>query len=986
MEQAIADGATTATDWPKLSLRVHLLGGFRVELAGRDVAGSAWRLRKARTIVKLLALAPGRRLGQEEISDLLWPELDPEAALNNFHRTLHAARAALGGGTALLRLEQGVLSLPAGDDVWIDVEAFEVTATVARLSGSIAACHDALALTTGELLPEDRYEDWTSNRRESLRASELSLRVHLAGLHEADGDSVAAESVFRQALAIDPLLEDAVRGLMRALARSGRTHQALREYQSFADALATELDAEPDEPTRHLRTEIETTAFRDNIVPRLSQFALAPLPEETTTLIGREREIAELGELLTQTRLLTLTGPGGVGKTRLALRVAANAASTYRDGVAYIRLDQAIRASHVTAAIAAVFGVREDTGLPLRDALHDRLERAELLLVLDNFEHVLDAAPLVASLLRACSRLTVLTTSREPLRLSAEREYEVRPLNAVDAADAAVALFVERARAVRPGFELASTDAEAVAELCRRIDGLPLAIELAAARIRLLTPQAMLDRLSDRLDLLTGGARDLPVRQQTLRAAIDWSYDLLDPAEQALLRRLSVVSGGCTLETAEALHVALGGDGEQGLDLAASLVERSLLRQEEDAGQPRLTMLETIRAYGLEQLRTDAEEPAARRAHAIWFTRLAEAAAADASGPAQLARLRQIDAEHANLRAALDWSVANDPPLALRLAGVLWRYWYARGFLSEGRQRLGVVLALDGGEPADRARTLHGAGVLTQAQGDYEQATRLLEDGLALARSSGERLTVALSLNHLGVVARDRGEYATAIRQIEESLALFQELGDDWGVALSLNNLGVVAQRQRNHPRAAELLEDSLRRFRTTGDRWGAAIPLNNLGQVALERGDLDLATSALSETLTLYRELGDTRHIAITLTKLALVAEARDDATEAGRLCRESLLLRRDLGDKDGTITAIERLAGVAALAGNARQAVRLLGASSAHRKAIGAPLSPDEGHYIDRVRERASAMLDPLDHEHAWSAGRLMSLEQAVEAALEG
>lgn len=985
MEIAATTHVTTLTVEPGPVLRIFLLGGFRVERASREIGGSAWRLRKACSIVKLLALAPGRRLGQEEVIDLLWPELDPDAALNNFHRTLHAARAAL-GDKDLIRLDQGVLSLPSGDDVWVDIDAFEAAAVAALRSGSVAASQDALLLASGELLPEDRYEDWTAIRRDSLRMSELSLRAHLAGLLEAGGDSTAAESVLRGTLAIDPLNEDAVRGLMRALAMSGQPHLALREYRAFIEALAEELDAEPDETTQQLAADIESGAFSGDTTARRRRFVVSLLPDETTSLIGRDHEIGEIGALLSGTRLLTLTGPGGVGKTRLALRVAATASAGYRDGAAYVALDQSTSAEQVVAAIAAALGVREDGGQPLIDGLRDRMERAELLLVLDNFEHVLLAAPVVAELLRDCPRLTVLATSREPLRLAAERIYAVQPLDASEdsTASPAVALFVERARAVRPEYELTEHDARIVAELCRRIDGLPLAIELAAARVRLLTPEAILDRLSDRLGLLTGGPRDLPARQQTLRAAIDWSYYTLDGDAQALLRRLAVASGGCAFETAEHLHVALGGDRKRVLDVAASLVERSLLRQDEVAGQPRLTMLETIRAYGLEQLQAAGEERAARRAHAGWFTTLAEMAAGDASGPAQAARLRQADIEHLNLRVALDWSIANDTRLALRLAGALWRYWYARGHLSEGRQRLAAVLAIADGEDASRARAMHGAGVLAQAQGDYLQAERCLADGLVAARAAGDRQTIALVLNHLGVVARDRGDYMAATHQIEESLALFREHGDEWGIALSLNNLAVVAQRQRDYPRAAELLEASLRGFRATGDRWAAAIPLNNLGQVALDRGDLDLAASALDETLALYRELGDSRHIAITLTKLALVAEARGDAVEAGRLCRESLRLRRDLGDKDGIVTAIERLAGVATLAGHGQRAARLLGAASAQREIIGSPLSPDEGHYIERVRSRALASLDAVRFVHAWEAGRLLSLEQAIEMAL--
>ncbi len=991
MQMVKAEQSTTCNGKGSPTIRICLLGQFRVERDGQEISGSAWRLRKARSIVKLLALASGRRIGQEEVIDSLWPDVDPESGQNNFHRTLHAARAALGGGSTILRLDNGILSMPSGDDVWIDVEAFELAAAAARRSGSIAACHEALKHATGELLPEDRYEDWTANRRESLRTSELSLRVQLAGLHEARGEDAAAESVLRTVLAIEPFHEDGVRGLMRSLARSGQPHQALIEYRRLVTALAEELDAAPEDASTTLANDIEAGRYPGRIDVSVRRFVLSPLPTERTSLLGRDREVTEVTDILTTTRMLTLTGPGGVGKTRLALRIAATISSAFRDGVAYIPLDLATDASGVITAIAGALGVREDAGLRLLEAVIERLKHAELLLVLDNFEHVLAAATDVATLLDRCPNVTVLATSREPLRLVREREYALLPLETDHPSDAdasespAVALFVERAQAIRPDFRLTDDDAEVVLELCRRIDGLPLAIELAAARVRMMAPQAILARLADRLTLLTGGARDLPERQQTLRAAIGWSYDLLDEEEQAFLRRIAVTSGGCTIETAAELHRALGGNPEQALDLATSLVERNLLRQDEGGGEPRLTMLETIRAFAIEQLRHYHEESTARQAHAVWFTRLAEAAAVDASGPKQAARLAQIDAEHANLRATLDWSIANDPPLAYRLAGVLWRYWYARGFLSEGRLRIASILEIDTGDSATKAHVLHGAGVLAQAQGDYQQAERFLNVALESATSVGDSALVALTLNHLGVVARDQSDYTAATRLIEDSLAQFRSMSNDWGVALSLNNLGVIAQRQRDHPRAAALFEESLHLFRATGDRWGAAIPLNNLGQVALERGNLDLASNALSETLALYRELGDVRHIAITLTKLALVAEARGEVSEAGRLCRESLRLRRDLGDKDGIITAFERLAGVATLTDNARRAVTLLAAAAAQRESIGAPASPDETHYIEKVYDRAVAKLDSHVIEQASTTGRLLSLEQAIDVALQ-
>lgn len=603
------------------------------------------------------------------------------------------------------------------------------------------------------------------------------------------------------------------------------------------------------------------------------------LPAQMTSLVGRQQEIAALKALLSRpdVRLLTLTGPSGTGKTRLALAVAETIAHAFADGPAFVPLAPIQEPALVCSAIARALAVHEPARRPLAEQVTDYLRDRELLLLLDNFEHLAAAAPLVAELLAACPRLKALVTSRAVLHLYGEHNVPVPPLRlpvspaspeeadllALARASEAVELFVARATAARPDFALTAENAGVLIQICRRLDGLPLAMELAAARIRLLPPAALLERLERRLDLLRGGARDLPARQQTLRGAIGWSYDLLDWSEQRLFRRLTVFVGGCTLAAAESVCSSGVTSPPDALEGIAALLDQSLLQQDEPSGgEPRLRILETVREYGLEQLLASGEMAAVQRRYAGYFLALAEEMDAQWRGPAPHVWFERLEQERDNLRAALAWSLTEggDKEMGLRLGAALWRFWEIRGHLREGREWLARLLALPEAPSyaAARAKALTAAGYLATIQGDIAAAYPLLEASLALARASGGTANLTESLNTFGFAALAAGEYERAARLLEESLACGRESGDETACHVALFNLARVAQALGDYGRAAALHEQSLALKRKQGESWSIALSLSNLGHLAQLRGRPRQAVALFQESLALRQRLGD--------------------------------------------------------------------------------------------------------------------------------
>jgi predicted ATPase/DNA-binding winged helix-turn-helix (wHTH) protein len=723
------------------------------------------------------------------------------------------------------------------------------------------------------------------------------------------------------------------------------------------------------------------------------------LPAPITSFVGRERELVEVKRLLSGTRMLTLTGVGGIGKTRLALQAAAEVMDAYRDGVFFVDLTPLVDATSVPGAVLQALGLQESAGTPLRKTLDDHLKGRQVLLLLDNCEHLLEAcASLAAALLREAPDLSVLATSREPLHIAGEQTYLLPTLSLPDPVSGeaaigrseAVQLFVARAVKQQPGFVLTAARAAVVAQLCVHLDGIPLALELAAARIRSLSVEEINARLGDRFTLLTRGERTALPRQQTLRALIDWSHDLLLEAERALLCRLSLFAGGWTLAAAEQVCSGEGVAEAQVLDLITSLADKSMVLAEERGGVTRYRLLETVRQYARDRLREKGEEARSQERHLAYFLRVVEEAEPKLTGVDQQVLLDLLETENDNLRSALASSLFEGGKAVggLRMTGALWRFWLVRGHVGEGRSWLAALLAAasDTQPAAARAKALNGAGVLAWQQGDFPAARAHHEDSLAIRRKSGDRKEIADSLANLGLLAHLQGQYPDARVLYEESLAIRRELDDRRGIAGSLNNLGLVADSQGDIAAAKALHEESLAIRRALGNRSGIADSLNNLGETANARGDHSAARALHDESLAIRRELADRTGVAMSLRGLGLVAADEGDYPAARVLHEESLSIKRELGDRRGIAESLEGLADVAAVLDVAGRAPRLWGGAERLREEIGCPMLPqDRARYERHVAAARTASDDDTAFDEAWQEGRAMTMEQAIEFALE-
>jgi predicted ATPase/DNA-binding SARP family transcriptional activator/DNA-binding CsgD family transcriptional regulator len=759
------------------TVRIRLLGGFSVSVGTRNVRQDAWRLGKAANLVKLLALASGHRLHREQLMDLLWPDLGLRAASNNLRQALHVARRTLHPDPAVasryLSLSGGQLMICPEGRLWVDVEAFEQAATTARRSKDPAAYRAAIELYSGDLLPEDRYEGWAEERRETLRQTRLRLLVELARLYEERGEKFGpAIETLGEAVGQEPTNEEAHVSLMRLYALCGRKGEALAQYGRLEEVLARELGTEPAASSRALREEIASGRLfskgqeDDRGTPHETPTGIGShnLPAPRSSFVGREREMLETKRALAMTRLLTLTGAGGSGKTRLALEVGRDLVGAYPDGVWLTELAGISEGELVPQAVARALGVHERPGQQLTDALVETLRAKSILLLLDNCEHLVDAAARLADvLLDGCPHLRVLATSREALGVVGESVWPVPALSVPDSQRPptvaelegyeAARLFAERASDRLPGFALGPANVGAVAEVCRGLDGVPLALELAAARVGTMSVEQISERLGDSLGLLTGGARTAATRQRTLRGALDWSHELLDEPERALFRRLSVFVGGWTLEAAEAVAPGEGVERGKVLELLSGLVDKSMVIAEAARdGRIRYRLLEPVRQYALEKLEESGEAEAVRHRHTEHFLALAEEAEPRFRRPEEARWLDRLEAEHDNLRAALSWALGDgDPGLGLRLAAALWKFWTTRGL-----------------------------GLAAPLRGEPERAKTLLKESLAMDVKMGAKADIAENLEGLAEAAGALGEDLRSARLWGAARALREATGRPW--------------------------------------------------------------------------------------------------------------------------------------------------------------------------------------------------------------
>lgn len=717
------------------------------------------------------------------------------------------------------------------------------------------------------------------------------------------------------------------------------------------------------------------------------------LPAQTSPLIGRERELEAATELLLRddVRLVTFNGSGGSGKTRLSVEVARRLGDKILGGIFFVPLAPVSDFTLLASEILNTLQVTEKKDKPLIESLKDYLKDKRTLLVLDNFEHLLPAAPVVSELLNDCPRLKVLVTSRAPLRIRGEREFSVLPLPLPNLRNlpaveellnyAGIALFVQRAQNVRADFTVTSENARTIAEICAKVDGLPLALELAAARIRVLSPEEMLKLLEKRLQILKEGPPDLPARQRTLRDTIVWSYDLLDADDKRRFRRLAAFVGGCSLDAAEAVCEEPGT-----IEGLSRLVERNLLRREEVDGESRFLMLETIREFALETLATSDELKGTMECYADHFVSLAEKAEPELRGPKQASWSRCLDREQDNLREALGWLMENrDAERSLRLLSSLWYFWYIRGHWTEGRTWLTRALKDFGsGREALLARVLRGAGVLASVQDDFPAARSYLEESLELFMEIGDKEGTALTLNSLGLTLVNHGDVAEGESSLEQSLAIMQKMQNPWGIALVLNNLGVSARSRGENDKAIRLHKQSLQLFRELGDKRHIARMLINLGINARDKAEHDEARKLLSESLSVSRELGEKVGVAESLLYLGSVERMQATYDLACSILAESLTISFELGDKELVAECLDEFARCACARGDAGRGARLFAACETLRHATGLQIAPAYRANRERDVSGARTMLGEEGFATEWVGGKAMSVEEAVKYAL--
>ncbi|MDQ3161631.1 MAG: winged helix-turn-helix domain-containing protein [Actinomycetota bacterium] len=951
---------------------------------------------KPRALLAILLLHVNEPVSSDRLIEDLWANQPPATAAKVLQAYISQLRRALGRDTIATRPAGYELCVETGG---LDVHRFERLVTEARGAAPPDAARQlrqALALWRGSPLLDFAFEPWAQTeiaRLEELRLDALQARI------DADlalGRHAELVGELELLVAEHPLLERPRGQLMLALYRSGRQAEALDAYRTARRTLVATLGIEPGSALRGLERAI---LHQD---PELDPLPAAPERGEvlslqpTTSFVGRRRELQEIPTLLRRAdvRLLTLTGAGGTGKTRLALETTAGIADDFPDGVVLIELAPVSDPRLVATVIVGALGLSESAVQEPAEVLVAYLRARRVLLVLDNFEQVLAAAPLLAEVLADAPGVRLLVTSRAPLDLSEERVYPVPALQVPASRrpgqvghlrrTEAVRLFIDRARDARADFELSDSNADDVVELCIRLDGLPLALELAAARIKLLSPGAILTRLDRKLEPLKAApGAQVPDRHRTLRAAIEWSYDLLDPNEQALLTSVSVFVGGFTLDGAEAVVGEFELDVVDGVE---SLLNNNLLRTERMAGgEPRFGMLETIREYALERLTERGDGEVVRRRHAGFYALLAEKAEPELRGPQQLTWVERLDAELANIRAALTWATeSGEVESGQRIGAGLWRFWQMRGLLDEGRERLERLLAVGSGSRAARASVEWTVATIAIVQGDHDAVRRFLEASLPVHRKLGDDRRVASSLAVLCASAVATGDADKALALAEEGLAVARRSGDPSMEAMLLFNVGMAHGWRRELEEAESAIEESVRKARQGGNVTSVANWLRALGSISVARCDWEQARAHFEESLDLGRELGQPWCISHSLSNLALVAQETRDYDTARRLLAESIAIEQEGGERLGLAANLEVYGRLAAAQDHPVRAAHLYGCASVLRESVGVDACelgwPDPEPHVARLRDALGAEA----FAEAWEEGRSLTLDESLDYAL--